>query len=215
MVYEHGINDMPPSWSLENEWNKKVYKKWQHMLERVYSEKFHNKHPTYIDCTCQLELHWLSYFVKHITKIDGYDYIQFINGELELDKDIKSNGKINEYSIENCMFVSKSENSKQAHKTRNYDYLHDRVGENNPNWGKTLTEETKKKMSESHKGKRVGENNPRARKVAQYSIDGKLLKIWICIADVKRELGINRSNISECCNGKRKTAGGYIWKYID
>ena len=22
-------------------------------------------------------------------------------------------------------------------------------------------------------------------------------------------------NISECCRGKRKTAGGYIWRYVD
>ena len=159
MVYEHGINDMPPSWSLENEWNKKVYKKWQHMLERVYSEKFHNKHPTYIDCTCQLELHWLSYFVEHVVKIKGYEYEKFMNGELVLDKDIKTNGKNKEYSIENCMFVSVAENTKQANKTRDNSYLQ---GENNPFYGKHHSEETIEKMrkakTEEHKRK-ISENH--------------------------------------------------------
>lgn len=27
--------------------------------------------------------------------------------------------------------------------------------------------------------------------------------------------GINRGNISQCCKGKLKSAGGFIWKYIE
>ena len=155
IVYEHGINDMYRGWYIENEWNKQVYQKWNSMLRRVYSDEYHQKHPTYIKCSCQLELHWLSYFVEHITEIEGYDYEKFMNGELILDKDIKSNGKNKEYSIENCMFVSSTENSIQAVKTREH-----LQGENHPNWGKSLSEETRKKISEALKGKFVGENNP-------------------------------------------------------
>lgn len=33
--------------------------------------------------------------------------------------------------------------------------------------------------------------------------------------DVQRQLEINASHISECCKGKRKSAGGYIWKYYE
>ena len=29
-----------------------------------------------------------------------------------------------------------------------------------------------------------------------------------------RELGLNQQNISACCNGKRKTCGGYHWHFI-
>ena len=33
------------------------------------------------------------------------------------------------------------------------------------------------------------------------------------IKEVQRQLGINQSNISECCLGKRNTAGGFKWQY--
>ena len=59
------------------------------------------------------------------------------------------------------------------------------------------------------------ENNPYAKKVAQYNKQGNLIKIWDCIMDVERHLRINHSQISKCCRGKRKSAGGYIWKYYE
>ena len=31
--------------------------------------------------------------------------------------------------------------------------------------------------------------------------------------EVERKLNISNSHISACCKGKRKTAGGYKWKY--
>lgn len=208
---EKGINDMPIAWRKENEWNERVYRKWKHMLQRVYSEKYHDKHPKYIDSTLQLELHWLSYFVENITKIKGYNYDKFMSGELELDKDILSDGKNKEYSVGNCMFVSKSENIKQANKTRNNDYL---KGINNPMYGKKHTEETKTKISEKHKGKYSGKNNPKARKIAQYDKSGNLIKIWDYIKQTK-DFGFNPDSISACCRGIYKTSGGFVWKYLE
>lgn len=146
VVYEKGINDMPYGWASENEWNRKVYQSWCLRLQNVYSEKRHEKRPTYIDSTLCLEWHWLSSYVNDITKIDGYDCDKFMNGEIELDKDIKSNGKNKEYSLENCMFVSSKENAMQAVSTRNNDYM---KGENNWNHG-GISDETKRKMKENH-----------------------------------------------------------------
>lgn len=139
IVCEYGINDMYRGWYGESDWNKRIYSLWRNMLKRCYSESCHKTNPTYIDCTCQLELHWLSYFVEHVVKIKGYEYEKFMNGELVLDKDIKTNGKNKEYSIENCMFVSVAENTKQANKTRDNSYLQ---GENHPMYGKQHKEET-------------------------------------------------------------------------
>lgn len=31
--------------------------------------------------------------------------------------------------------------------------------------------------------------------------------------DIEREIGINHRHISDVCKNKRKTCGGYIWKY--
>ena len=194
IIQEKGINDMPKGWAKKTEWNYKVYNKWKSMLERVYEEKYHNKQPTYINATLQLEMHWLSYFVEHFKEIDGYDEEKFLKGELELDKDIKSSGTNKEYSIENCMLVSKSINSKQANKTRDYSNI-------------------KKERNGMYNVRRFGENNPRALKVIQCDKQGNIIKIWDYIKQASLELKIKDSNISECCKGKRKSAGGFIWRY--
>lgn len=65
------------------------------------------------------------------------------------------------------------------------------------------------------KGKLVGENHPRAKKVAQYDKQGNLIKILDYIKQVTEELGIDHGSICQCCKGKRKSAGGYIWRYTD
>ena len=33
--------------------------------------------------------------------------------------------------------------------------------------------------------------------------------------EAERQTQINHRHISEVCNGQRKTAGGYTWKYIE
>ena len=59
----------------------------------------------------------------------------------------------------------------------------------------------------------IGANNKRSRTVLQFTKDGEFIKKWVCINDIKRELGINVSNIPECCKGKHKTVNGYKWEY--
>ena len=81
--------------------------------------------------------------------------------------------------------------------------------------GRIITEEHRKKIGESNKGKHNhnGKNNPNAKRVAQYDLDGNLIKIWDYAKQAEEELGINHCNISMCCKCKRKSAGGFIWKY--
>lgn len=49
--------------------------------------------------------------------------------------------------------------------------------------------------------------------VLQYDRNGNFIKEWINPAKAGDTLKIIRQNIYDCCNGKRKTAGNYIWKY--
>lgn len=53
----------------------------------------------------------------------------------------------------------------------------------------------------------------RAISVVQLSKQEKFIKIWKPIVLAEKQLNISKGKISECCKGKRKTAGGYIWKY--
>lgn len=60
---------------------------------------------------------------------------------------------------------------------------------------------------------RYGKDNPNSKKVKQYDRQLNFVKEWDCISDIERTLKISSSHISQVCNGKRKTAGGYIWKF--
>ena len=52
-----------------------------------------------------------------------------------------------------------------------------------------------------------------AKAIAQYDKQGNLIREWEAISDAHRELGINLSNITQCCRGFRETAGGYVWRH--
>ncbi len=123
MVYGYGINDMQRGWAKENEWNKMVYRKWQSMLKRCYSEKYHKVNPTYINCSVCDSWLLLSNFINDFPKIDGYDKELFLTGKLVLDKDIKSNGKNKKYCLENCILVTAAENARQSNKTMDYFHI--------------------------------------------------------------------------------------------
>lgn len=51
------------------------------------------------------------------------------------------------------------------------------------------------------------------RKVLQYDKAGNLIKEWGSMTDAANYYNLKHSNIYNCCKGKQKTAGGYIWKY--
>lgn len=216
MVYKHGINDMKKGWAKESKWNYKIYRTWQSMLARCYSEKLHERYPTYIGCTVCERWLYLSNFIEDFPKIDGYNKELFLNGKLELDKDILSNGQNKEYSLSNCILVNHSENIRQAMKTRDYSNIQ---GENNPMYGKHHTEEAKRSISLA-----------KSIKIKQIDKCGNLIEIWNGSMEIERKLGINHTNVIACCKwyecgedlnewhkirkgNPNKTVGGYIWKY--
>lgn len=53
------------------------------------------------------------------------------------------------------------------------------------------------------------------RPVAQIDKDGNVVKIWDCLRQIEREDNKSQWSITQCCNGKRKTAYGYTWHYVD
>lgn len=85
--------------------------------------------------------------------------------------------------------------------------------------GKIVTEETRLKMSESAKIKiissetRIKMAQSCKKPILQYTDTNILVKEWNGAIDVYRELNIDSSSIIKCCKGKQKTAGKFIWKY--
>ena len=85
--------------------------------------------------------------------------------------------------------------------------------------GITLSEATKKAMSDTRKGVPKSEAHKKAicealsKKILQLTKSGEFIREWSSMRETSRQLKINCSNICQCCNGKRKYAGGYVWKY--
>lgn len=59
-----------------------------------------------------------------------------------------------------------------------------------------------------------GKNHVHATKVNQYDLNNNFIKQWGSIVDASRTLNINASCICNNCKKRRKSAGGYIWKYV-
>lgn len=53
------------------------------------------------------------------------------------------------------------------------------------------------------------------KKVAQFDLDMKIIKIWDKIIEAEKEYKIAHGKITMVCKNKRKTAGGYIWRYYE
>lgn len=59
---------------------------------------------------------------------------------------------------------------------------------------------------------KTGKNCPNSKIVLQIKND-KIVSVFYGISEAMRKTGINYNSISMTCLGKRKSAGGYQWKY--
>jgi hypothetical protein len=57
--------------------------------------------------------------------------------------------------------------------------------------------------------------NNRNRKVTQYDLDMNVIKIFNSIIEASKELNIHKNNIRGVITNYRKTAGGFIFKYLE
>lgn len=108
------------------------------------------------------------------------------------------------------------------------------------NLGKKVSEETRRKLSESSKRSwsnpehveymrkiNTGANNKmygvkltdeqkllrKCKTVVQIDFNGFFVREFISIHEAYNVTKISRDSISKCCKGKYKQAGGYIWKF--
>jgi hypothetical protein len=89
--------------------------------------------------------------------------------------------------------------------------------------GRPKSEEHKRKLSEYFTGKSNGPWTEEQRQknlnfwlnkhmpIAQYSLDGNLIKVWNNRIEASIELGIKKDQIRDCMRGRRRLAGGFIW----
>ena len=98
--------------------SRKLYELWHDMLGRCYDISYHEKHPTYKDCTVAPRWHNFQNFCEDIQELKGYaEWKADTNkrNKYELDKDQKQQGvKSKIYSKDTCKFVTQEENVCQA-----------------------------------------------------------------------------------------------------
>lgn len=87
-------------------------------------------------------------------------------------------------------------------------------GDNHWTKKQSFSEESKKKMSETHiKLYENGYENPNKKIVTQLNLDGSFVKEWESVTIIEKELGFNSRAISACLNNRSKTSNNYIWKF--
>ena len=70
---------------------------------------------------------------------------------------------------------------------------------------KPISEDVRKILSDAHK-----------MPVDMYTKEGKYVRSFSCAAEGAEFVGLKTSSdINKCCTGKRKSAGGYTWRYPD
>lgn len=89
--------------------------------------------------------------------------------------------------------------------------------------GKPRSEKTKQDISNSLKGLKKSEETlekirtsivaKQGRPVLQFTLQNQFIREWDSGAEAARTLNIDKANLNACCKGKKKTCGGFIWKY--
>lgn len=51
--------------------------------------------------------------------------------------------------------------------------------------------------------------------IGQFDMDGNLISVFKSRENAGKKTGIRSSSIAACCAGKRKTAGGFVWKPME
>lgn len=72
------------------------------------------------------------------------------------------------------------------------------------------------KENSNHGTRNIRMAKTKHKKIDRYSLDGEYIDSFNSIKEAKDFLGCkDDSNISKCCKGKMKSAGGYRWKYAE
>lgn len=74
-----------------------------------------------------------------------------------------------------------------------------------------LLEVNEKRLHPNHK---LRGNWYTQKAVEQYK-DGFLVKTYPSATEAGRQNGFAKNHIMDCCNGKQKSAYGYVWRYVD
>ena len=177
--------------------------------------------------------------IEHIILFDNLTKEEAEQKEIELIRQYQSNNSQYGYNLDNggnCV-GKMSEQTKRKIGQANKGNLPNK-GSFKKGHKSFLTEEAKRKISETSKGKpatsgsfkkghvgymkgikmplevRKKISEKLGKKVLQFNVAGKYINEYKSCIEAAQKIGLkNGCHIGSCCNGKRKTAGGYVWKF--
>lgn len=86
-------------------------------------------------------------------------------------------------------------------------------GDNHWTKKKEFSDDSKTKMSESHKKLYLdGYKHPRSKRILQYDLDMNLINKWVSLAEASRNTNLSSASICNYLKGKQ-ICKEYIWKY--
>ena len=163
--------------------------------------------------------------VRHEILYDGLSKERAEQIEIELIACYKSNEREYGYNINEGGHASSGMKDRHLSEETKRKISNALIGANSPLYGKPISDETKRKIGDANRGKQMSEE---ARQKLSESHKGKPHPkirrpvvcvetgvIYVSITEASEQTGALGCHISACCKGKRKTAGGYHWEYVD
>jgi len=77
----------------------------------------------------------------------------------------------------------------------------------------TISENTQHSFNNQLQINKKGKEDECSKWLTQYNKQDDIIAEYGSIREAHRLTNIDRKSISQCCNNKMKTAGGYIWKF--
>ena len=207
--------------NIKQRWYKHVYELKSGHHDNDYLQKSWNKYGEE-----NFKFYILEYCDKKFLDEREIYYIDFHNTmNRDYGYNLKSGGQSSNYVCDEVkekisMSNKKSYQNSNLRQIRSVDALNQWakpeikqkiMGENNGMYGKHHTEETRKKISE----KKIGKPSSKRNTIPVFCIE--LNQVFKDAVTACKELGLNKSNtgsLLEACRGKRKTCGGYHWKFL-
>lgn len=164
------------------------------------------------------------FYVSFYDTFKGHGYNSTSGGEHYLMSE-EAKQKISDVNKGNTYWLGRK-HSEETKKKMSENMKGKYVGKLNGFYGKTHTEETIKLLSDSHKTENLSKETRQkmsdsqrnrkdiSKKVAQCDLVGNMITKFLSVEDAHRITKITASNISRVCNNIRKTAGGFIWRYM-
>lgn len=107
-----------------------------------------------------------------------------------------------------CLYVHRIVAAEFCENPGNFDFVNHK-NENKTDNRSVNLEWCTKKYNNNYNGKA----QRCSKKISQLSLDGTFLKSYINAREANKATGVQYKNISAACRGKRKSAGGYIWRF--